>query len=319
MREYRVCFIKGVIDTRSLKQQFNYLITSNCKFGADKRAIKHGSHKPGTIVFSVKHAESLRATVSNLCNFLKETHPEIKQVNQITSQHIEEWYNARVEKWSKSTLEMHGSNIRKLELLAKKMFKTCTNDFSKAKYPDKVNRNPNRVRDIQMTEEDFRKLEKILDNGTSKAKIAVQITYRAGLRINEVCHLKAERINLKKRVIEVREGAKGGRDRDVPIQPRDFEYFRELKHKVGKGYVCPVKPCSANLAIRKAMIKVGIANKYLCTTTHSIRKLYAQNRYDELRHNGYSQGMETFDIVAKELGHNGNRTDLFKTYIANRW
>lgn len=308
-----------MISTRSLRQQFNYLITSNCRFGADKRALKNGSHKQSSIIFSVKHAESLRATVSNLCNFLKETYPEIKRVNQITSQHIEEWYNARISKWSKSTLEMHGSNIRKLELLAKKMFTTCNNDFSKAKYPECVNRNPKRVRDVSMSEEDFRKLEKILDSGSSKAKIAVQITYRAGLRINEVCHLKAERINIKKGVIEVREGAKGGRDRDVPIQKRDLEYFRKLKRKVGKGYVCPIKPCSANYAIRKAMIKAGIANKYLCTTTHSIRKLYAQKRYDELRNSGYSQGMEAFDVVANELGHNGNRKDLFVTYIANRW
>lgn len=305
--------------TRSLRQQFNYLITANCKFGADKRALKKQSRQCSEIVFSVKHAESLRGTVSNLCNFLKERHPEIKKVNQITAKHIEEWYVARCNNWSIKTLEMQSSNIRKIDLLAKKMYSTCKQDFSKAKFPDKVNRNPDRVRDIQMTEEDFRKLEKVLNNGKSKAKIAVQITYRAGLRINEVCHLKAERINLNRMVIEVREGAKGGRDRDVPIQPRDFEYFKILKQNVGQGYVCPIKADSANYAIRKAMIKIGIANKYLCTTTHSIRKLYAQNRYDELRNSGYEQGMNTFDVVAKELGHNENRTDLFKTYVANRW
>lgn len=319
MREYRVDFKKEVISTRNLRQQFNYLITSNCRFGADKRAMKKNSCQQTSIVFSVKHAECLRNTVSNLCNFLKEQYPEIRRVNQITSKHIEEWYKIRADRWSIKTLEMHASNIRKLELLSKKMYSSCKNDFSKAKFPDKVNRNPDRVRDIQMSEEDFRKIEEVLNNTKSKAKVAIQITYRAGLRINEVCHLKAERINIEKQVIEVREGAKGGRDRDVPIQPQDLEYFKNLKKTVSKGYVCPIKPNSANMAIRKAMIQVGISNKYLSTTTHSIRKLYAQNRYDELRNKGYEQGITTFDMVSKMLGHNENRTDLFKVYVSNRW
>lgn len=318
MREYTVN-LKGVINTRNLRQQFNYLITSNCRFGADKRALKNNSPQQTSIVFSIKHAECLRGTVSNLCNFMKEKHPEIKKVNQITSKHIEEWYKIRAERWSIQTLEMHASNLRKLELLSKKMYSSCKNDFSKAKFPDKVNRNPDRVRDIQMSEEDFRRIEKVLNNSKSKAKIAIQITYRAGLRINEVCHLKAERINLEKGVIEIREGAKGGRDRDVPIQLQDLKYFENLKKTVGKGYVCPIKPNSANMAVRKAMIQAGISNKYLSTTTHSIRKLYAQNRYDDLRNQGYEQGIKTFDIVSKMLGHNENRTDLFKVYVSNRW
>ena len=115
-----------MINTRNLRQQFNYLITSNCRFGADKRAIKKNSHQQTSIVFSVKHAECLRGTVSNLCNFMKEKHPDIKKVNQITANHIEEWYKSRIDKWGIKTLEMHASNIRKIELLAKK---TKTEDF----------------------------------------------------------------------------------------------------------------------------------------------------------------------------------------------
>lgn len=53
-------------------------------------------------------------------------------------------------------------------------------------------------------------------------RVALQLCYRAGLRINEVCHLSVADVDVKKGYVYVQQG-KGKTDRVVPLDPETAE------------------------------------------------------------------------------------------------
>ena len=50
------------------------------------------------------------------------------------------------------------------------------------------------------------------------------------------------------------------------------------------------------------------------TNVHAIRKMVAQERYDELKELGYSN-KDAWEEVSDYLGHGEDRWDLYKAYI----
>ena len=167
-----------------------------------------------------------------------------------------------------------------------------------------------------MAKNDLQSLRDTMQQSRSVGKIALEVTARCGLRVREVSHLHADRINLDKKVIEIREGAKGGKMRDVPIRDKDIAFFRELKEESKGGYVTHgCKEGSLNAGIRRAMKECGIAAKYERTTEHAIRKMYATERFEEEKSRGLTD-KQAWCRVQEELGHGTKyRHELFKAYI----
>lgn len=295
---------------RSLRQQINYAISENCRIGHSKRA------EQGTdtgYVYSVQYAENLRDTAKNFANYMKVEHPEIRWVRDIRSEHLQEWIDTRCKNWTKATLDNH---ISRIKIIKKQIDRTYKIDTEwNINSPVQVNKR--KVRDIAMEREDYNKLQEFLDGSKSVAKYAVAITARTGLRIKEVARLKVENINLNKMVIEVREGAKNGKYRDVRIRPADKEYFTTLRQELaGQEYVCNgVTEDSINKAIRRALQKLGLDEKYEKTTNHAIRKMFAQDYYYYLRDMGFDK-KTAWNAVQLNLGHGLTyRQSLFDTYI----
>lgn len=297
---------------RSLQQQLNYVISDNCRIGHSKRA-ENGANTG--YVYSVQYAENLRDTARNLSNYLRSEWPDVKWVKDIKSEHIQAWLDKRSPNWSNSTLINH---VSRLKIIEKQILKTYKIDID-WKFKVLVKENFTKIRDVAMTREDYNNLQKKLDQGNSIAKVATAITARTGLRVKEIARLKAEHINTDKWVVEVRDGAKNGKYRDVSIRPSDRDFFSELKDNLSDGeYVCRgVNENSINKGIRRAMISLGIDSKYHMTTNHAIRKMYARETYEQLIEQGYSD-KKAWCQVQKNLGHSDKyRQSLFDTYIKN--
>lgn len=295
---------------RSIKQQFNYAISDNCRIGHSKRA-ENGTNTG--YVYSVQYAENLRDTAKNLSNFLRLEYPEIKWIKDIKAEHLQAWVDTRSKKWSNATMINH---ISRVGILQKQILKTykIDNDWT---IITPVKENIGKVRKVAMERTDYDKLQELLDSGKSIAKYATAITARTGLRIKEIARLKVQNINLDKMVIEVRKGGKNGKYRDVPIRTEDKGYFEQLKIELsGQEYVCNGRTeDTINKGMRRALTKLGLSDKYQDTTNHAIRKMYARETYSQLMEKGMSE-KSAWSEVQKNLGHGKKfRQSLFDTYI----
>lgn len=214
-------------------------------------------------------------------------------------------------------------HIKYLEEQAQRAYGKDNINFYKADFERPTTKES--LRDKAMSDKDFLRLRESFEGSRSFAKDAIEITYRSGLRVNEVAHLKREDIDLQKKTIYVsREGAKNGRARVVPIQDKDLKYYKELLDRSPQnGYLTNITGDSINKAIRRAMNAtrddrgVSLGDKYK-QTEHAIRKLYATNRMREERGieplKDRKEEMKCWDKVSKELGHGEGRINLYRVY-----
>ena len=299
---------------RSLKQQLNYCITQNCRIGESKRAARRdpNNNLKGQ-VYSVQTAENLRSTAKSFSVWMRQEHPEIRMAALLRPEHVQSWVDANSKNWTEQTAYNKISQMRTIFIQVNNTY-GCHLPPLEVDPPVKVK--AHKIRDKRLEKEDFMLLRQEMQNRTTQARYAVEIAYRCGLRAKEIARLHADCINTNKWIIEVREGAKNGKHRDVPIREADRAYFAELKQEKAGDYICKgVQEDSLNHAIRRAMQDIGIADKYPCTSIHAIRKLYATERMGEERKKGLEE-REAWSIVQQELGHGSDfRQKLYNTYV----
>lgn len=174
-----------------------------------------------------------------------------------------------------------------------------------------------KIRNVSMSHEDFAKLQNSFANSSSSAKYAIELSGRCGLRVSECSKLQGRDIVLNgdNSYINVK-NSKGGRSRQVPINKSDMAYFTELKEQFGDTTqrICPAQPNSINKAINRHMQQIGLDKKYKDTSIHSLRKMYAQDQFNNLREQGYSI-QESMGKVSVLLGHSEDRETLMREYI----
>jgi len=304
-------FEEGKQMGKNLKHQFIHAIEDNFKEGMDKHSMKANDIRGDGKVFSYADRKNLIDLSSNFANYMKENYKDIRQVKEIRAEHIQSFLNEKSNSCSNATLKQYQAKFNKLEKVVNKTYNINTKYKG---YTLPLSKENTKVRNTSMSIDDFKKLEKAFINSNSSAKIAIQLTSRAGLRVSECTKLQGRDINLKDNVIHV-EGGKGGRNRDVPMREQDKEYFSSLKSNVGdRERVCPVQNDSINKSIDRAMKREGIRNKYNDTSIHCIRKMYAQNEFNRCR----AEGMEikqALQEVSVLLGHGEDRMELMRQYV----
>lgn len=298
---------------KNLKHQFIHAIEDNFKEGMDKHSMKSDGIRNDEKIFSYADRKNLIDVACNFSNFMKDNYKDIKLVKEVRADHIQSFLNQKASECSNATLKQYEAKFNKLEKIVNKTYNI---NVKYKGYTLPLAKENTKIRDSSMSKEDFMKLEKYFNNSKSSAKIAIQLTARAGLRVSECTKLQGRDINLKDNVIHVEDG-KGGRNRDVPIREEDRSYFSNLKSSVGdRERICPVQSDSINKSIDRAMKREGIRNKYNDTSIHCIRKMYAQKEFDRCR----SQGMEirqALQEVSKLLGHGEDRMELMRQYVLN--
>lgn len=216
------------------------------------------------------------------------------------------------------------THIKYLEQQAKNAYGKDNINFYKKDFEKPTTRE--KVKDQAMSKDDFLRLREAMKDSTSFSKDALEISYRCGLRVDEVAHLKAEHINLSKKEIYVSsEGAKNGRARTVLIREKDLSYFKDLKDRSAEtGYLTKIQSKSIDKTIRRYMKNIkdekgqSLDQKYEKETIHAIRKLYATERMREIRGleplEDKKEEMKAWGKVCEELGHSQNRDKLYNTY-----
>jgi integrase/recombinase XerD len=112
-----------------------------------------------------------------------------------------------------------------------------------------------------------------------KYRAALGISYGAGLRASEVCHLRVQDIDSDRMMIHVDEG-KGGRDRKAMLSPGLLDLLRDYWREArpdgwlfpGLPRVNPISPRQLNRAFASAKHMAGVTRS---ATLHTLRHSFA--------------------------------------------
>lgn len=294
---------------RSISQQLQHAVRDNITLGHSKHAERAMGVR--NRVYSIQNSENMMNTAKQFGKWMSENHPEVRWAKEISNKHVSQYIESKQGQWNVTTQYSKASQIAQLGRLVNETYHAHIDlkvDVCRPTFDQNI-------RNVAIAHNDIIQIKNAL-SPDSNGRTAVEISSRTGLRIKEIAHLRAERINLERKVIEVREGAKNGKYRDIPIRDKDIAYFRELRDRIGSGYVTHgVQDDSLNRAIRRAMERINISEKYRLTTNHAIRKSYARERYQEELDKGLNN-RQAWSTVQGELGHGTQfREKLFEAYI----
>lgn len=311
------------MSTRSLENQLCYAINQAMKTGVSKRADKRsGAYQKQNIYSNARYRE-LRSLSKQFARWYRDKRGGwnilIEAVTAQDWQAFIEYKQIDERAWSIRTTRERISAIGKLQEIVNRAYYSANVDWSDVRaLPVRVGK----CKDTAMDPEDVALLTGAMGSIRSGARHAVEITWRAGLRADEVAHLRGSAVDLTGQVLVVREGAKNNRYREVPIRDKDFPFFYRLHCMYGEGYVCGgIKSETIDGRIRKAMKELmaadgtgrTLAEKYPFETLHSVRKAYARARMSEETDKGLTRS-RAWDVVCRELGHGNDRSDLFDVY-----
>jgi integrase/recombinase XerD len=144
------------------------------------------------------------------------------------------------------------------------------------KFEVRYQRAPQRLPVVMSTEEVARLLAAV---PTLRERVAMEIAYGAGLRLNEVLRLKLTDIDSVRMILRVEQG-KGRKDRNVMLSPRLLEtlraYWRQSRPKVwlfpGHGTKRPMHQTILQRAFKRAKEEARIAKP---VSFHTLRHSFA--------------------------------------------
>ena len=300
----------------TIKSQLNHAISRHLAIGESKKATRREYGDTQGKIFSCKTADALRATANQFAGWLRDHHPEVVKVRQIRDSHVQEWMDQHFKAWSDKTKLDKLSNMRGIISRCEDIYPGMRCDMSRVS----ASYRGDKIRDVHIDPQDIKTLIRSYigrAEGGSNGCIALQLTYRLGLRSDELSRPenRSDSIDLDQRVVHL--VGKNGKWRDVPIRERDMPYMAHLKERLGPDaqLVHNVRAESLNRSIRREMERVDIAEKYHKTTLHAVRKTYARERMQEERDRGLTE-RQAWEIVQKELGHGERfRQALYDAYI----
>ena len=146
-----------------------------------------------------------------------------------------------------------------------------------------------------------------------KYRAALGISYGAGLRASEVCHLRVQDIDSDRMMIHVDEG-KGGRDRKAMLSPGLLDLLRDYWREArpdgwlfpGLLRVNPISPRQLNRAFASAKHMAGVTRS---ATLHTLRHSFATHLLEA--------GTDV-RVIQVLLGHTKLTTTARYTHVATK-
>ena len=285
-----------------------YAIEDSSRMGSKKRTASQEERQEK--IYSYAYKNNLRDLANNFANYMKNEHEDVKMLKDIKEEHVIGFLETKErEGVSSSTLNTYRAEMAKLGRMASNTY-NCRIDMSCDDFkPHKVEK----IRDKAMKNDHYEKFLKATEDSSSQSRAAIIVCREFGLRVSEVIKIRQEDIKSDKLHID---RSKGGRSRDIEI--RKDSQREALSNLIDKGKgddkILDIKGDSVNKFLREGMEKLGITDyRDSKTGVHSIRKMYAQERYEEELEKGLSH-KEAWGNVSEELGHGRDREDLFLAY-----
>lgn len=300
--------------SRNIKYQIFNAIESCFEVNQDKHSAKAqkemGTHK----IYSYADRNNLKDFGANLSNWLKVEHPDIKQVKDIDKSIVQEFINNKAKTVTGQTIKQYISKLGKLEKIINHRYQTANVDFLVEKPETK---NPDKIRAVTFTREEYNQvMQYYKKNGSkSQAVLAIDLAGILGLRVEETTQIMPK--DLRGNTFHIHK-SKGARSRNIKITNEEREYLKEkFKGYREDEYIVKIQPDSVNKSLSRTLEKLGIERfKKTKSGVHAIRKMRAQEIYDEVRRQGMSK-QEAMNYTSHYLGHGNDRKALIEVYVMN--
>ena len=298
-----------IMSTKNIKYQFLHAFNQNFKENQDKHSLKKEHRTGQATIFSYSARTNLIAISSCFANWLKNSHPEIKQVKDINPQHIAEFLSTKTDDCSQKTLANYKSLFQKLSSVVNATYHISTNYTKDLILPTSSKNGGNKIRCQMLESSDYVILLKTTNTNLKKALLLSQ---NFGLRASEISKLKVTDITTDSiHIID----SKGKRSRTIPIQTMaQKQSLLSVYSLINNDRVCPIQHESLQQAFRRELKRTGLDKKYPNGCFHLCRKAYATKQYKECRSAGLTV-KESMQKVSSLLGHGMNRFELMKEYI----
>ena len=151
---------------RNLKYQFKYAIEQSCKFGADKHSMKRNSVENGNrgaTTFSYADRKNLIDVSSNFSNWMRENHPDVRELKDINSNHVQNFLNDKAKTCTSATINQYQHKFSKLEKLVNNTYSKANVNYSNTVTPAAAN-NTEKLRCKTMSASDYNKLNNHMSN-----------------------------------------------------------------------------------------------------------------------------------------------------------
>lgn len=275
----------------------------------DKHAMKHAGEMNGTRIFSYSDRSNLVDLASGFSEYMKQKHPNIREIRQISPDHVQGFLANKSSTATQATLNQYGSRFAKLERLVNDSYKSCSVDFHSVIVPSS-SKCSCKVRTQMLAPSDYQTL---LNNTTNtNLRNALVLSYCAGLRAAECSKLQARDWNAASGTLMIVD-SKGKRSREIKV-PQQHIPAVDAVMSSSTGRICDCQTESLQKAFRRQLATCGLADTYKNGAFHMTRRAYATNMYKECRAQGMSV-QSSLSTVSKSLGHGANRNDLMKQYI----
>lgn len=299
---------------RNLNGQITFAVNKCFQEGVNKHDYKaENGREMGEKIFSYSEKFRLKDMGKSLQNYIKENFPTVKRVDQIDSKVIQSFLNSKTE-CTQNTVNSYANTIFKLQNVLESTYKSFNSDWRNEVAIPSVERQSaiDRGADSVMNREDYNTILNYTIENPSQSGYALQIQNFMGIRVEEVARIKLENIDLDKQIITIK--GKGGRTIDKPIPTDKIDLIKEIINKnfdVKNDRLLSIEGSSINKYLNRLEKKLGLKEH----SNHDIRRLIAQERFDSLRKEGYSQ-KEAVNLTSQWLSHGNNRGDMLeKSYI----
>ena len=304
---------------RNINYQFkNAIDMSFDNGGADKFSEKqqHTGRNMDT-VYSFAERSNLLELSHQLGDYVKTNFNDVKQVANIQPHMVQDFLNVKATTCNQNTLEQYASRIHKLEAVINTAYKSNVNWYSDLVTPVSAI-SQDKTRDIATNREDFNAIMAKAEDSKSQAPIAIQLAGEFGLRVSETTKLQPRDVNFETMKLHIHE-SKGGRSRDLEILPHQVPFLEKIcEGKEATERIVEIKEDSVNKWLSRTEEAIGIRAKYAEANSgiHSIRKMIAQEKFDQFRADGMSQ-KDALDKVSEYLGHGKDRMETMQQYVLN--
>jgi len=314
---------------KRLELQFKVAADIRFREGADKHALKReGKLTDSALIFGYSTYYNLLDFSDNFCRWMRENGIHFAFVKDITVEAWNAFLEAKATLIGPVTLKNYASRVRTWEKIINAAFGARLAWSEGLLVPHRLSAEETELQRVQqMQREDFQLIQAYIRENKirSQGAIAIELSARFGLRVEGTARIKARNVHLDEKgywgfgTIDITE--KGNRRRIIDIKnASDRKYIAGLiTGKLPEEHLVPIKKDSVNKFLYRVMIKIGLKEKYPETSIHSIRKMYAQETWDNCRKQGYTWE-QALRYVNRQLGHGEERNkQLLGVYVKEMW
>lgn len=297
---------------KNIKGQCTFAINKCFAEGINKHSYKKENGKEMTEkIFSFSEKFRLKDMANQLQNYIREQNLEIKQVKDITSEHIQGFLNSKIDKCTQHTINTHAHTLYKLQNVIEKIYKVEVKWRKEIVIPtaDKEKAQDRGV-DSVISRKEYNKILEYCRENYSQSGACIILQNELGIRVEELARIKLENIDLDKGDVLI-EG-KGGREITRELNNEMKSFIKEIKAKEHhQERLFEINGSSINKQLGRIQETLGIQKH----SNHDIRRLIAQEKYDSLREEGRTI-KEAANETSKWLSHGDEREYMLeKSYI----